>query len=144
MSTLEERVDFIKAIGRRNIEDVLDATEPMPMVQETEVTRSVMAREPAKPANAPEKLETQNTERGRDCELDPRFQKEVHRTTPEIVPEHVGGNADPREENYVERWFRHWKERERQRRDRERKEAQEAWESETRERYRQAGWPFGP
>jgi hypothetical protein len=97
MSTVEERIDFINAIGRRDIEDVLDAIEPTPTVQETEATRSVMAHEPAEPGPVtPEKFETQNTMCG-EGGFDPLFQNEVRRTTPEIVPEHMARNTNPQE-----------------------------------------------
>ena len=97
MSTVEDRIDFINAIGRRDIEDVLDAIEPTSTVQEAEATRSVMAHEPAEPGPVtPEKFETPNTMRG-EGGFDPLFQNEVRRTTPEIVPEHMERNTNPQE-----------------------------------------------
>jgi hypothetical protein len=105
MSTFEERVDFIKAIGRRDIEVIFDTIAPMPMVQAPDATRS-LAREPApgKSAVTPEKFEMQNTELGEggyDCELNARFQKDVRGTTLEIVPEHMARNAAPQGENFA-------------------------------------------
>jgi ParB-like chromosome segregation protein Spo0J len=142
ISTLEERIEFIKAIGRRDIEAVFDAIEPMAPVQ---ATRSAMAREPAEPgAVTPEKFETQNNPReeaGYDGKLDPRLQKEVRGTTLEIVPEHVAQNPAPKEETDGERHIRLWHEAEQQYRDRVTKEAQEFLDSQVRKRNRAAGWP---
>ena len=122
MSTLE-RIEFIKAIGRRDIELIFDAIEHIAPVQ---ATRSAMAREPAEPgAVAPEKFETQNDAREDDCKFDPRFQKEVHRTTPEILPKHVAQNPNPEGETVGERHIRLWHEREREYRDRVMKGARE-------------------
>ena len=124
MSTLEERIQFIQAIGRRDIELIFDAIEHMAPVQ---ASQSAISREPpAEPgAVTPEKFETQNDAREDDCKFDPRFQKKFHRTTPEILSKHVEQNPNPEEETVAERHIRHWHERERAYRDRLMKETRE-------------------
>jgi ParB family chromosome partitioning protein len=123
MSTLDERIQFIQAIGRRDIELIFDAIEHMAPVQ---ATQSAISREPAEPgAVTPEKFETQNDAREDDCKFDPRFQKKFHRTTPEILSKHVAQNPNPEEETVAERHIRHWHERERAYRDRLMKETRE-------------------
>ena len=94
MSTLEERIQFIQAIGRRDIELIFDAIEDIAPVQ---ASQSAISRAPpAEPgAVTPEKFETQNDAREDDCKFDPRFQKKFHRTTPEILSKQVAQNPNP-------------------------------------------------